>query len=128
MNGPEKYETIIETSFSEIINDINSVNNNGKIKLNDKEIAIELFLGGDCKFLLMGMGMSGATSDYVCLWCKVQKLFRWDVSKDLAYYNQELKRALQEMKELSSSSKKFSCVRRHYLPLSLTTSFLTNYI
>ena len=56
VNGPEKYETI-ETSFSEIINDINSVNNNGKIKVNDKEIAIELFLGGDYKFLLMAMGI-----------------------------------------------------------------------
>ena len=90
VNGPEKYETI-ETSFSEIISDINSVDNNGKIKVNDKE----LFLGGDYKFLLMAMGMSGATSDYACLWCKVQKLFRWDMSKDIAYYYQELKRTLQ---------------------------------
>ncbi|CAB4007859.1 Hypothetical predicted protein [Paramuricea clavata] len=88
VNGPEKYETI-ETSFSELINDINSVNPNGKIKVNDTEVAVELFLGGDYKFLLMGMGMSGATSDHACPWCKVHELFRWDMSKDLSYYNEE---------------------------------------
>lgn len=118
VNGPEKYETI-ETSFSEIINDINSVNKNGKIKVNDKEIAVELFLGGDYKFLLMAMGMSGATSDYACLWCKVHKLFRWDMSKDLSHYNEELKRTLQEIKELSSSSKKFSCVKSPLFTIEL---------
>ena len=96
VNGPEKYETI-ETSFSEIMNAINSVYNSGKIKGNDREIAIKLFLGGDYKFLFMAMGMSGATSDYACLWCKVQKLFKLDMSKDLAYYNQDLKRTLQEI-------------------------------
>ncbi len=111
VNGPEHYETI-ETSFSEFINDINSVNQNGKIKVNDTEVAVELFLGGDYKFLLMAMGMSGATSDHTCLWCKVHKLLRWDMSKDLSYYNEELNRTLQEIKELSSSSKTFSCVKR----------------
>jgi hypothetical protein len=34
VNGAEHYETI-ETSFSELINDINSVNQNRKIKVND---------------------------------------------------------------------------------------------
>jgi hypothetical protein len=88
------------------------VNQNGKIKVNDTEVAVELFLGGDYKFLLMAMGMSGATSDHACLWCKVHKLFRWDMSKDLSYYNEELNRTLQEIKELSSSSKTFSCIKR----------------
>lgn len=88
------------------------MNQNGKIKVNDTEVAVELFLGGDYKFLLMAMGMSGATSDHACLWCKVHKLFRWDMSKDLSYYNEELNRTLQEIKELSSSSKTFSCIKR----------------
>ena len=46
----------------------------------------------------MAMGMSGATSDHACLWCKVHKLLRWDMSKDLSYYNEELNRTLQEIK------------------------------
>ncbi|CAB4033592.1 Hypothetical predicted protein [Paramuricea clavata] len=63
VNGPEHYETM-ETSYSELINDINSVNQNGKIEVNDTGVAVELFLGGDYKFLLMAMGMSGATLDH----------------------------------------------------------------
>ena len=60
----------------------------------------------------MAMGMSGATSDHACLWCKVHKLLRWDMSKDLSDHNEELNRTLQEIKELSSSSNTFSCVKR----------------
>lgn len=41
------------------------------------------------------------------------------MSKDLAYHNQELKRTLQEIKELSSSSKKLSCVRRPLFNIEL---------
>lgn len=91
VNGFEKYE-IIEILFLEIINDINFVNKNGKIKVNDKEIVVELFFGGDYKFLLMVMGMFGVILDYVCFWCKVYKFFRWDMFKDLFYYNEEFKR------------------------------------
>lgn len=58
-----------------------SLNKRGKIKVNNKEIAVKLFLGGDYKFLLMAMSLYGATSDYACLWCRVHKLWRWDSPK-----------------------------------------------
>ena len=90
------------------------MNKDKKIIVNDKEIAVELFLGGDYKYLLMAMGISGATSDYACLWCKVHKLF-----KDLPHCNQELKRTLEGIKELRSSSKKFSCVKTPLFTIEL---------
>ena len=61
---------------------------------------MEMFFGGDYKFLLMSMGLSGATSDYSCLWCKIHKLQKWDRTKDFEYYNTgDLERNLKDIKE-----------------------------
>ena len=57
VNGPKKYETL-EHSFSSAINEINTVLETGFIEVDGKEIQIEMFLGGDYKFLLMVMGLS----------------------------------------------------------------------
>lgn len=119
VSGPEKYETL-KVSFAEIINDINNVIRNGKLQVNDKEIPVEVFLGGDYKFLLMAMGLTGATSDYACLWCKLHKLQRWDMSKPLEYYNKgDLKRTLQQLKDLYNSSKAFSCKNKPLFDIEL---------
>lgn len=72
----------------------------------------------------MTMWLSGATSDYACLWYKVHKLYQWDMSKDLDYYNTEMKRTLQELKNLSSSPKKFSCVHRPLIDIELDHAIL----
>lgn len=119
VNGPENYETQ-ESSFADIISDINNVIKNKKIKLDDeKEIPIELFLGGDYKFLLMAMGMSGATSDYACLWCLVHKLKRWDTTKTLDHYNEgEIARTLKKLKE-EYKSKNHSCINKSLFDIEL---------
>ena len=65
------------------------------------------------------MGLSGATSYYACLWCRVHELCRWDMSKDMSHYNQELKRTLLEFQEVSSSSKQFSCIRKPLFTIEL---------
>ena len=99
----------------------NNVIRNGKLQVNDKEIPVEVFLGGgDYKFLLMAMGLTGATSDYACLWCKLHKLQRWDMSKPLEYYNEgDLKRTLQQLKDLYNSSKAFSCKNKPLFDIEL---------
>jgi hypothetical protein len=49
------------------------------------------------------------TADYSCLWCKIFRLQRWDMSKDLDYYNTgELSRSIQELKEWHDKNK-FCC-------------------
>ena len=105
VNGPEKYNTLA-SSFATVINDINSVVKNGKINVDGKDIPVEMFLGGDYKFLLMAMGLRGATSDYSCLSCKIYRLQRWDMTKDLDYYNTgELSRSIQELNKYHDKNK-----------------------
>ena len=86
VNGPEKYDTL-KTSLGNVISDINCIIKNSKIEVDVKEVKIEMFLGGDYKFLLMTVGLKGATSDYACVWCKIHKIQRWDMTKDLDFHN-----------------------------------------
>ena len=105
VNGPESYDTL-KDSFSELFKEINEVNKQGKIKDGDNEIPVDLFLGGDYKFLLMVMGLSGATSDYSCLWCRIHKHIRWDMSKPLDYYHEKINRSIEDILE---NNKKAEC-------------------
>ncbi len=70
VNGPEKYKTL-KSSLSSAISEINSVISDGHILVDREQRTVDLYLGGDYKFLLMAMGMKRATSDYACLWCNV---------------------------------------------------------
>lgn len=100
VNGPEKYDTL-EHSFSSVISEINTVLEAGFIDVDGKQVKIEMFLGGDYKFLLMVMGLSGATSAHACLWCLIHKLDRWDTSNPLDHYNLgEMKRTLYHIKSM----------------------------
>ena len=60
--------------------------------------------------MLMIMSLKGATSDYACVWYKIHKIQRWDMTKDLDFYNSgELKRTTQEIRYFHGS-KKFCCI------------------
>ena len=114
-----EYETL-RVSFVDLIREINTVSSKGNLEVDGKDIPVKMFLGGDYKFLLMAMGLSGATSDYACLWCKVHKLHRWDTTKPLDHFNAgDLKRTLQEIKDLHNTTKKFSCKNRPLLEIDL---------
>lgn len=93
----------LKSSMGNVIKEINSVIKNGKIDV-DRKVSIEMCLGEDYKFLLMTMGLRGATCDYACIWCKIHKLQRWDMTKDLDFYNTgDMKRTLQEIKDFHKS-------------------------
>ncbi|PFX29308.1 hypothetical protein AWC38_SpisGene5996 [Stylophora pistillata] len=72
VSGPENHETLAE-SFKEVFSEVNEIQDRGHIIVDGKQVEIELFLGGDYKFLLLVMGISAANSTYACLWCKVHK-------------------------------------------------------
>lgn len=108
VNGPEKYDTL-KFSLQQIISEINNTINDGKINVAGTDRKIEMFLGGDYKFLLMSMGMKGASSDYACLWCKVHKLQRWDTSKDIDFYNSGVMQRTLEDIQICQSKGQFSC-------------------
>ena len=68
VNGPEKYDTL-KHSFSSTINEINTVLETCFIEVDGKEVQIEMFLGGDYKFLFMVMGLNAAKPTHAFLWC-----------------------------------------------------------
>ena len=118
VNGPEKYDTL-EHSFSSAINEMNTVLEAGFTDVDGKQVKIEMFLGGDCKFLLMVMGLSGATSTHACLWYLIHKLDRWDTSKPLDHYNLgEMKRTLDHITS-KLPLKKYSVINKALFNIEL---------
>ncbi|KAJ7384006.1 hypothetical protein OS493_024017 [Desmophyllum pertusum] len=122
VKGSEKYSTLKE-SFGTVFNEINETIKQGHITVNDSMYNVEFFLGGDYKFLLLMMGMKGATSIYACLWCKIAKDLRWKMEFDLDHYNTPpLVRTQEEMTKMSQkkgTQDKYSCENEPLLKIEL---------
>lgn len=120
VNGPEDYQTL-KVSLSSLFNDVNELIKTGSMLINGERVKLEFFLGGDLKFLLMVMGMNGASSNYACLWCLLHKDERWDTSKDVLYYNEAPKcRTLENIKKLyQSKSNNLGCINKPLLDIAL---------
>lgn len=84
---------------------------------------LELFLSGDYKFLLLILGMKSATSNHSCIWCKVHMNQRWDMTKELHYYNTlPLQRTFKEVMEMCSRKgrpEKYSCEHEPLIRINL---------
>ena len=105
VKGKEDYNTLRQ-SFGDIFKEINSLISKKKIEVGGKSVNLEFFLGGDYKFILLVMGLKGATSHYACVWCKIHRNNRWDTSFNLDHYQSpDLKRSLKEMFELARKKK-----------------------
>eukprot|EP00731_Ephydatia_muelleri_P024481 Em0016g752a len=59
----------------------------GFIEVGENRYLIEIFFGGDMKFLLFVLGLNEANSVYACPFCNVHKDNRWDMSKPEELYN-----------------------------------------
>ena len=79
----ETFESL-STSLWNIIDEASALD---KININGVTFEIELFLGGDWKFLAVIYGLDFATSRYSCIWCKCPKEERWDMSKEWSISN-----------------------------------------
>ena len=64
---------------------------------------MQLFLGGDYKFMLKILGVSGPTFIYACAWCKIHKDNRWDTSYNAHHY------CSSELRGLWKKSKSLYC-------------------
>jgi len=118
--GPEKYETL-KTSLFPFFNEVNQLISKVTLSIDGENVELEFFLGGDMKFLLMILGLSSATADYACLWCKIHKDDRWDTSKPMNYYNEEpMRRTLEEIKGLGGSKDNFGCIHEPLLNIPIT--------
>ena len=65
VNGTESYHTIKE-SFQSIFNEVNDLTATGKMNVDGQEVKTEFYLGDDYKFILLMLGLKGATSNYAC--------------------------------------------------------------
>jgi hypothetical protein len=121
VKGKEDYD-VLKESFKDVLRDINEVVAEKKIDVDEGTVNLEFFLGGDYKFILLMMGLSGATSNHACVWCTVHKDERWNMSHDLEYYNSPpLKRTLEEMHRLAGKTKQnFCCVHKPLLDIELS--------
>lgn len=80
INGKEDYSSLKE-SFGSIFNEINSMISDAKITIKGHDLEKQFFLGGDYKFILIMLGLSAATANYACTWCKIHKDDRWKMEK-----------------------------------------------
>lgn len=79
-NTHEVYDTL-QDSFSQAFADLNAISEAGAIITADgRSVPTEVFLGGDMKFILMVLSLSGAMANHACTWCKVHKNHRHETS------------------------------------------------
>lgn len=109
VKGTEKYETLKE-SFKNVFDEINALNRDKKLTIDGKDYNVELFLGGDYKFILIILGMKSATSHHSCVWCKVHAHCRYDMNFTLDHYNSfPHTRTLDEIINLAGKRKDNFC-------------------
>ncbi|CAB4025926.1 Hypothetical predicted protein [Paramuricea clavata] len=110
IKGQESYE-ILKSSCARIFSDVNKIVEEGFIKVNENQVPVDIFLGSDYKFLLLLLGMKGACSDHACIWCKIHRLLRYDMTKSQDFYLiGDIKRTLEDIKACCLK-KQFSCER-----------------
>lgn len=120
LNGHEDYNTLKE-SLRDVFIEINAMIHEGQLSVGDSTVKTEFFLGGDYKFLLLLLGLKGATSNYACMWCKVHKSERWKVDRDYRDYNSTpLCRSLKEIKEMcQKKTDNYCCCSEPLLDIDL---------
>ena len=106
----ENYKTLSD-GLQDIIQEAENLK---RIEVDGISFDIELFLGGDWKFLAMICGIDSASSTYSCIWCKCPNYERWDTSKTWSLLN--TKNGARTIAEISKNSKlpksnknKFNC-------------------
>ncbi|XP_028410462.1 uncharacterized protein LOC114533075 [Dendronephthya gigantea] len=117
IKGHEDYH-LLRTSCAKIFSCINRLVKSGKINIKGKDVPVEFYLGGDYKFLLLVLGMKGATSDYACIWCKIFKLDRCDMSRLQNYWETQHGRSIEDIKECALKGH-FSCQFQPLLNIKL---------
>ena len=131
VKGKDDYNTLQE-SFANVFKEINKLNSEKKIEVNGRDIKLEFFLGGDCKFILLMMGLKAATSYYACVWCKVKaatsyyaciwckvhKDNMWKTTFLLDHYESSaLKRTIKEISEMSKKKREGNILSGEHTPL-----------
>ncbi|PFX16151.1 hypothetical protein AWC38_SpisGene19579 [Stylophora pistillata] len=85
VKGKEDHDTL-RKSLANVIQDVNKLVKDGEIDVDGQMVKLEFFLGGDYKFLLIAMGMKAATTNNSCIWCKIHKNERCNMSHSCEHF------------------------------------------
>ncbi|KAJ7391505.1 hypothetical protein OS493_018556 [Desmophyllum pertusum] len=85
IKGKEEYQTL-KASLANVIRDVNATIQEGHLVVDGQKVNLEFYLGGDYKFLLLAMGMKAATSNNSCIWCKIYKNDRCNMSHNCTHF------------------------------------------
>lgn len=77
VRASEKQASLAD-ALKELIREINELDT---VLAAGEHIKVQLFLGGDLKFLNQMMGIEGFSSKHSCLWCHCPSELRWDFQK-----------------------------------------------
>lgn len=99
----ENYE-MLSVCCSPIIQEFNQLVKTPIINVNGKEYVLDIFFGGDMKWIQIFLGLCGATGNYACPWCHVSKVDRTDLTKEMMFYeSREMKRTSLTLAEHSKT-------------------------
>ena len=119
VKGQESY-TLYNTSFRNIFNSINALAASKCLDINGEEMAIDVYLGGDYKFVLMVLGMAGATSNHACIYCRVHSNDRGDMAKpEDFYWDDDVVRSMSDISKHAQSNS-YGCRSEPLVKLPLT--------
>ena len=119
VKGQESY-TLYNTCFRNIFNSINALAASKRLDINGEEMAIDVYLGGDYKFLLMVLGMAGATSNHACIYCRVHSNERGDMAKpEDFYWDDHVVRSMSDISKHAQSNS-YGCRSEPLVKLPLT--------
>ena len=86
VNAPEEFLNLKEC-FKDLFTEVSDIQESGSVSTSNGNVPTEIFLGGDMKFISMVLGLSAATANHACPWCKVHKNHRHDTTNSPAYFN-----------------------------------------
>ena len=78
--GQESYETLRD-GMKDVFQEVNDMVEEKKIDVDGKTIELDFYLCGDMKFKQKVLGLQGATANYACIRCKVEKEERYVVDE-----------------------------------------------
>lgn len=101
----ENYDNLRDTC-KPLFQQLSELDKNKTINVGDQDYEIEIFVGGDMKFLQILLGLGGSTGDFACPWCKVHKNDRHDLTKHWNFYHSsDLFRSYEEICFLAGQTK-----------------------
>ena len=81
------------------------------VTLQDAVYEIDIFLGGDWKFLATVCGLGPANHKFACIWCHCPHLQRYDTSKSWPLLDSKVSRTIASIEENRKNKRKFNCQR-----------------